>query len=85
MMLTKVLSLLLLFALPFGNAASQNTDSGTILGCTPPKETRSSGFEVAYYHYPMQFVHQIQNVLLMTLHIKVPPTNMVVMKRTVVG
>ena len=53
MMLTKVLSLLLLFALPFGNAASQNTDSGTILGCTPPKETRSSGFEVAYYHYPM--------------------------------
>ncbi|CDO93407.1 unnamed protein product [Kluyveromyces dobzhanskii CBS 2104] len=35
------------------NADSQNTDSGTILGCSPLSNLKYPGFEVTYYHYPL--------------------------------
>lgn len=35
------------------NATSENTDSGTILGCDPKQSTNNQGFDITYYGYPM--------------------------------
>lgn len=50
--LTKTLFTLLMSSA--GGASSIKEDSGTIIGCNPPKDSLSKGFEVSYYHYPQK-------------------------------
>ena len=48
-----ILQLAILAGIPFANGASQNTDTGTILGCAPQQENLKKGFSISYYSYPM--------------------------------